>query len=274
MAAKQPTRLQTLHAEIETTLKTLETAIAKQDIKTVLSLDAKLKELESEYSAQKETETYVALGKKKNPIIEAVKTLTFTIVGHKLVEENGVFKGVQRTTKTKRIDLYKFCKRNMFDTSWIYPISQLNYLLCLRVGRELGFTAEEITQLSNSYYLEEKAKQVKMGGTPDSNTQLCKMLQKCIDEIITKENTEGDNAYKCNNHDVAYLLNLYAKRGKKALTVIVAKDSYLRGIITDVLYRIVTGSHYTVDGFKKVTEQKPDEKKSEEAPAQNSAENK
>ena len=59
--------------------------------------------------------------------------------------------------------------------------------------------------------------------------------------------TNGKNAYKCNSHDVAYLLMCYTKRGRKQLSVTVAKTSYLCGLIVDVMHRITCNLRYGLE---------------------------
>lgn len=153
--------------------------------------------------------------------------------------------------KERQIDLLAFCKRAKLDTDWQYIVSKFNQLMCLRTAKTLGFSTAEIKALTSSYYLRDLAKQIEMGATPTSNTQVCKQLQRVIDNILPNENGEAN--YKCNNYDVAYLDALYSKKSNKSrLTVRVSNDAFLRRTLVDILYRLVTGGKYGVDGYKQV----------------------
>ena len=110
-----------------------------------------------------------------------------------------------------------------------------------------------------------------MGETPDSNTQICKMLQKVIDSIICAADSNAEKPYKCNNHDVSYLLMCYTKKGKNALGVAVAKHDALRRLVMDVCYRIIANGRYDLE-YKTI--KTPVSAKSPEQPAAKPAEKK
>ena len=57
--------------------------------------------------------------------------------------------------------------------------------------------------------------------------------------------------YKPVSHDVNFLLSVYSRKSRKALTVSCANHKYLRGYIAEICHRIVTGKSYEVD-YKKV----------------------
>ena len=103
---------------------------------------------------------------------------------------------------------------------------------------------------SKSYFLKEKAREIKLGKTPTSNSQVCKLLQAVIDEILPC-NEDDTPAYKCNNYDVKYLDALYGKKSNKYdLTIRVSNDAFFRRILVDICNRLVTGRLYGVDGYK------------------------
>ena len=155
---------------------------------------------------------------------------------------------VKPTTRERPVDLLAFCKRAKLDTDWQYTASKFNQLMCLRAAQELG---ADVKAIAKSYYLKEAVKQIDMGKTPTSNTQVCKLLQRVIDEMLPNEDADGKPIYKCNNHDVAYLDDLYGRKSSKAkLTVRVSNDNYLRRILVDIAHRLITGTMYGVDGYK------------------------
>lgn len=211
----------------------------------------KLQEAEADYARLKEFAVYDAFIGKENAIIELIKLYSFEIIGHSVMrnkDDNNRITIVERVTKEKRINLLAFCKRAKMDTDWQYTASGFNQLMCLRVATDLGANVKEIAK---SYYLRDKVKQMEMGKTPTSTTQVCKLLQKIIDEMLPNEDENGKPIYKVNNHDVTYLDQCYGKRSSRnRLTISVSKDGFLLSVLTDIAYRLVTGGKYGVDGFK------------------------
>ena len=209
--------------------------------------------LETEYATIAAVMTYNQLKTKENPKVAAIKQLTYTVKKHKENWDNEAkkLKDIELVQKEKQIDLAKFCKHADLDTLWVYEVMGYNQLLCLRTADELGYSLTEIKELAKSYYLAEKAKEYANGDKPVSNNKMCQSLQKVIDAILPPEDEAKGNVYKCNNHDIAYLITCYAKKGRKALSVAVAKDGYLRTLITDIMHRVIENKRYEVEYKRK-----------------------
>lgn len=211
-----------------------------------------LDKAEKDYATYAANELYDRVAKMDNPIISVVKEYAYEIIGHKekTSDDGSRVLSVDPTKKERQIDLLKFCNRAKIDTDWQYTASHFNQLMCLRTATALGCDAKAIAK---SYFLQQKAKEIDMGKTPTSNTQVCKLLQRVIDAILPNEDDEGKPIYKVNNYDVAYLDDLYGKKDNKVrLTVRVSNDSFFRRILVDICYRLVTNSKYGVNGFKTV----------------------
>jgi hypothetical protein len=56
--------------------------------------------------------------------------------------------------------------------------------------------------------------------------------------------------YKPVSHDVNYLMTIFAKKNRKALSVTCANHRYMRNYIMEICHRIVSGESYDVQ-FKK-----------------------
>jgi len=168
--------------------------------------------------------------------------------------------------KPRQIDLLKFAKQNELATDWQHNGMALNQSLCLRAATELGFSKAEIAAVAKSYYMRKEAQELADGKAPVSNNALCKKLQAFINAILPPEDEEKGNVYKCNNHDVAYLLMTYTRKGRNALSIATSKDGALRMLVMDVMHRIITGKKYTLeykqfkDESAKVSAKKPDVK--------------
>lgn len=212
-----------------------------------------LEEAEKSYAAIAANAMYDEYAMKDNPVIEIIKAYGFTTLRHKeeySETDKTCVIAVNPIEKEKQIDLLAFCKRAKLNTAWQYTASKFNQLMCLRAAKQLGADTELIAK---SYYMKDTVKQIKMGGTPTSNTQVCKLLQRVIDEILPNKGKNGDTIYKVNNHDVAYLDDLYGRKSsKQRLTVRVSNDSIFRRILVDIAYRLISNTKYGVDGFRVV----------------------
>lgn len=235
-------------------------ALKKNDFAVMTRAEGELKEIEASYAEAKSVEVFTELSKKEKPVLEAIITHSYFVIGHKTIKENGVVMGFELfEDKVRQIDLVKFCKFCKLDTTWAYAVERFNQLLTLRAANELKMTKAQIKKICDSYYMSDLARKVEMGETPDSNTAICKQLQQVLDGILFEDNGKGKNVYRVNNHDVAYLLMCYSKRGKKVLTVAVAKSAFVHRLVMDVAHRIVTNKTYDLE-YKMVAEKATDKK--------------
>jgi len=250
------TMLDVVKEKYDAALKSANEALGKKPVdhegynNAIIALDA----AEKEFTTVVANAMYDEYAKKENPVVEIIKAYGYKTLGHKVVydkDDKSRITEVNAIEKDRQIDLFAFCKRAKIDTDWQYIVSKFNKLMCLRAAVELGLNTSDIKKITSSYYIQEKAKEIEMGKTPTSNTQVCKLLQRVIDEILPNEDAEGKTIYKVNNHDVAYLDDLYGRKSNKAiLTVRVSNDAFLRRVLVDIAYRLVTNGKYGVDGYK------------------------
>lgn len=240
-----------LKVSINENVKVWNDAYKARNLDAMLKADTAISENVSEYAAIAQALCFHQLKETGNPMLEAVKRLEFSVLAAK-DEKNAEAGTVTKTvvTKSKQIDLLKldkYCEGGIAkDDLWMYKVERFNQLMCLRAARELKIDAKAI---EDSYYMSEKAKEIDMGGTPDSNTKILAVLADCISAIIYKEGEKG-NIYKPSSKDVAYLLSVYTKKGKTALTIATAKHSAMRGFIMEICHRIVLNKEYSLD-YKK-----------------------
>lgn len=240
-------------------------ALSKGDLKVVNELDVALKELEVAYATAVAHSVYRECLATENPILTAIQRYEYQVIGHKDNKVDGIITDrVIVEDKTRVIDLFKmvkFCNDRKesigkeLPSDWVGYVEKFNQLMTIRVATELGFTQAQIKKLSQTYYMSDVARKIELGETPVSNTQMCKVLQTCIDKILLLPDEKGKNTLKANNKDVAYVQNLYAKKGKETLNVQVAKHDFMRRLVTDVIYRLVNDKKYGVE-FKAIKEKK------------------
>lgn len=271
-------KISELRKEVVAKINEYNEALKENDLAKATRIEQELKETEASYAELKSDEVFTELKEKENPVREAITTHSYLVISHKTLREDGVVKGFEIIEdKVRQIDLVKFCKFCNLDTMWQYNVERFNQLLAMRAATELKMTKAQIKKICDSFYMNDLARQIEMGGTPDSNTAICKQLQQVLDSILFEDNGKGKNVYRVNNHDVAYLLMCYTKRGKKTLSIAVAKNAYMHRLVMDVAHRIVTGKAYDLeyrmiaDTKVSKTKAKATTKKVEEKPAEEEA---
>lgn len=195
----------------------------------------------------------------------AAENLFYTIRKHKDVEDDN---GITRVAieKNKGLDLAAVAeffadRKKQFgnESIWMYKVAAFNKLLCLRAAVRIGADAKKVAE---EFRMPKAAKEVSLGKTPTSNTQLLKQLQAVIDSMCFIPNENGTNTLKVNSHDVAYLTDLYAKRGREVLTIATARPKYMEKLIAEILFKIVTERTFGLEYQKEKVEQNKKAKKS------------
>lgn len=173
-------------------------------------------------------------------MLEAVKLLSFETIAVKDDKTDESKIPVRKVEpREKAIDLlklHKYCEGIGAQKDWVYRIQKFNMLLTLQKCIDLGVDAKKV---NDSYLMSDLARQIEFGKTPTSKTNILKTLQAVVDAMLG----EG---YKATSHDVNYLLSIYAKKNRKALSVTCANHSYLTRYLAEICHRIVTGEPYDV----------------------------
>lgn len=232
-------------------------ALKENDAAKMGRIEQELKEAESAYSEAKCKEVFKELKQADNPIKAAVEKHSYLVVSHKTIREDGVVKGFEIVEdKPRQIDLVKLAKLCNVSPMWEHSVQRFNQLLAMRTAKDLKMSNAQIKKICDSFYMSDLARQIDLGGTPDSNRSIGKQLQLLVDGILFEDDGKGKNIYKVNSHDVAYLLKCYTKRGKKTLSVAVAKNAYMYRLVLDIMHRIVTGKSYDLE-YRMVSTDKP-----------------
>lgn len=201
-----------------------------------------------EYTAMSRKQCFDELKQTEDPMLEAVTRLTFPTIRltEKKIGEGELETRVASITDSEKyIDLLKLHKEVAggigYDKRWSPILEQINFLLTARKAKELGI---DPTVVNDSYAMSDIARQIDLGKNPVSNTNLLKTLQGAVTAMLG----EG---YKATSHDVNFLLSVYSRKNRAALTVSCANHKYMRQYVAEICHRIVTGKSYNVE-FKKV----------------------
>lgn len=199
----------------------------------------------AEYVKMSQNITFEECKNAEDPMIEAIKRLTFKKIRAKLakLDQGSDLKRMEVNEVEVPIDLAKlheYCGGIGKDKDWVHAVAKFNELLTKKVNEDLGAGHN----VSDDYRINKVAKEFNLGATPTSKTSLLKMLQKIISMMI------GDE-YKAVSHDVNFLLNAYTKNSKKVLTVSVSSHANMRWLMTEICYRLLNDMKYDVE-YKKV----------------------
>ena len=197
----------------------------------------------NEHTSIARDECFTALKATDDPMLAAVKQLTFPtirIVDKKVGEETKIpVSSIEDSEKA--IDLLKLHKAVEGgigqNKQWAVMVEKFNFLMTAQKAVDLGIDPKAI---HDSYAMSDIARQIDMGKTPTSKTNLLKTLQAIVTAMV------GDE-YKATSHDVNFLMSVYSRKNRKALTVTCANHKYMRQYLMEICHRIVEGKTYAVD---------------------------
>lgn len=219
-----------------------------------------LEKVIAEYGAETRAVVFEDCRLSANPMLTAVTLLSYATIK---VKDDFVGEGDNKIVvrsivdSSKPIDLralHTYCAKGAdcngigADTKWIYKCEFMNKKLTYRRAQELGVSPEKLKEIDDSYAMAALSKEVDMGKNPVSNTQLLKSLQGLINDMLGLD-SEGKE-YKVTSHDVAFLVSIYSRKSRKALTVSCANHKNFTSYIAEICHRIVTNKVYEVE-FKK-----------------------
>lgn len=237
-----------LRTKAEEQVKVYNDAIQNGKFEEALKADEEITKAVNEYTSIVREECFDECKSAENPMLEAVTRLTFTTIGtkdNKKGEEKIPVREV--IDKDRAIDLLKLHKAVDggigVEKNWAHKAEKLNFLLTAQKAVDLGIKSEKLKEIHDSYAMSEIAKQIDMGKTPTSKTNLLKTLQTVITAMLGEE-------VKATSHDVNYLMSIYSRKNRKALTVTCANHKYFRGYLAEICHHIVTGNPYEVE-YKK-----------------------
>lgn len=217
-------------------------AIQNGDFNAATKLNAEIEQTVNEYTSIARAECFDKLKATDDPMLAAIKELSFMTIkakDTKVGEEKIPVRVIEDYERA--IDLLKLHKAVNGgigkDKNWAYLIEKLNFLMTAQKAVDLGINPKEI---NDSYAMSDIARQIDMGKTPASKTNLLKSVQSIVTAMIGEE-------YKAVSHDVNFLMSVYSRKNRKALTVSCANHKYMRQYMMEICHRIVEGKSYAID---------------------------
>ena len=245
--AERATKKAELRELVEEQVKVYNDAIQNGKFEDAMKSNEEIEKAVNEYTSIAREECFEECQAAENPMLEAVTRLTFATIGVKDTKKGEEKVPVREVIdKERAIDLLKLHKAVDggigVEKDWAHKAEKLNFLLTAQKAVDLGVKPERLTEIHDSYAMSEIAKALDMGKTPTSKTNLLKTLQSVIDAMLPE--------LKVTSHDVNYLMSVYSRKNRKALTVTCANHKYFRAYLAEICNHIVTGNPYDVD-YKK-----------------------
>lgn len=234
-------KLAEIRTSVEELTRAFNDAVQNGKIEESVKADRAMTDKINEYTATARDMCFEDCKSADDPMLAAVKTLSYATIGIK-DEQKGDDKAPVRiiVDRERQIDLLKldkFCGGIGADKNWMHVAQKMNFLLTAQKANELGL---DPTKVNDSYAMSEIARQFSMGKNPTSKTNLLKTLQMAVTAMVG----EG---YKATSHDVNFLLSVYSRKNRKALTVSCSNHRNFRGYIMEICHRIVTNKAYELE---------------------------
>lgn len=240
--AEKEAKLKELKATVEEKVKAYNEAMQDGKFDEVSKLDTEITDTVNEYTSIVRDMCFEDCAASDDPMMAAVTALSFMTIGVKDTkrgdEKLPVREVIEKERQIDLLKLHKFVDGGIgHNKEWVYMIEKFNLLMTCQKAKDLGV---DPTAINDSYAMSEIAKGYDLGKNPASKTNLLKTLTAIVQAMVGEE-------YKPVSHDVNFLLSVYSRKSRKALTVTCANHKYMRGYIMEICHRIVTGKTYEVD---------------------------
>lgn len=240
--AEKENKLKELRATAEEKVKAYNEALQDGKFDEAQKLDGEITDTVNEYTSTVRDMCFEDCAAADDPMIAAVTALSFITIAvkdnRKGDEKIPVREVIERERQIDLLKLHKYVSGGIgHNKEWNVMIEKFNLLMTCQKAKDLGIDPSSI---NDSYAMSEIAKGYDLGKNPASKTNLLKTLTAIVQAMVGEE-------YKPVSHDVNFLLSVYSRKSRKALTVTCANHKYLRGYVMEICHRIVTGKTYEVD---------------------------
>lgn len=240
--AEKEAKLKELKATVDEKVKAYNEAMQDGKFDEVSKLDTEITDTVNEYTSIVRDMCFEDCAASDDPMMAAVTALSFMTIGVKDTKKGDEKLPVREVIEKERqidlLKLHKFVDGGIgHNKEWAYMVEKFNLLMTCQKAKDLGV---DPTAINDSYAMSEIAKGYDLGKNPASKTNLLKTLTAIVQAMVGEE-------YKPVSHDVNFLLSVYSRKSRKALTVTCANHKYMRGYIMEICHRIVTGKTYEVD---------------------------
>lgn len=184
----------------------------------------------------------------QNPMVAAVTAFQYVAIVTK-DEKVGDDPKTQITVRSiedraKFIDLLHFHKWRKvgYNQTWNFTAEKLCQCLVLRASGRIGGKLT-VNEVKKKIEISQIAESVSLGRAPTSNTNLLKVLQRVVTEMLG----EG---YKVTSHDVNFMIENFSGSDKNPINLGVRNTKKFVELLLAICHHIVTGNPYGVTGYQ------------------------
>lgn len=232
-----------LDAKLREQVKQFNDAMLDGRFNDATKLNTEMEETVGEYAGIARGICFDECAATEDPMMEAIKRLSYTVIAVKDVKKDkedaiATREVIEKDRQIDLLKLHKYIEGGIGrDKSWNHYVEKFNFLMTAQKAVDLGIDPKAI---NDSYAMSDISKQIDMGKTPTSKTNILKTLTTVVQAMVGEE-------YKPVSHDVAFLMSVYSRKSRKALTVTCANHKYMRGYLMEICHRIVTGKSYELE---------------------------
>lgn len=232
-----------LDAKLREQVKQFNDAMLDGRFNDATKLNTEMEETVGEYAGIARGICFDECAATEDPMMAAIKRLSYTVIAVKDVKKDkedaiATREVIEKDRQIDLLKLHKYIEGGIgHDKSWNHYVEKFNFLMTAQKAVDLGIDPKAI---NDSYAMSDISKQIDMGKTPTSKTNILKTLTTVVQAMVGEE-------YKPVSHDVAFLMSVYSRKSRKALTVTCANHKYMRGYLMEICHRIVTGKAYELE---------------------------
>lgn len=238
-------KMNELRDKVDELTKEYNEAVMDGNVAKTIQLNEDTEKAVNEYTSIVRDMCFAECKATPDPMLTAVTMLHFKTIGVKDEKNDGEKFPTRKVIDKERVINLKaldtYCGGIGADKNWMHICQKMNFLLTAQKAVDLGIDPKSV---NDSYAMSEIARGFDMGKNPTSKTNLLKTLQTVISAMLG----EG---YKATSHDVNFLMSVYSKKNRKALTVTCANHRNFQNYLAEVCHRIVTGKSYGIEFRRK-----------------------
>lgn len=254
-------KMNELRDKVDELTKEYNEAVMDGNVTKTIQLNEDTEKAVNEYTSIVRDMCFAECKATPDPMLTAVTMLHFKTIGVKDEKNDGERFPTRKVIDKERVINLKaldtYCGGIGADKNWMHICQKMNFLLTAQKAVDLGIDPKSV---NDSYAMSEIARGFDMGKNPTSKTNLLKTLQTVISAMLGE-------SYKATSHDVNFLMSVYSKKNRKALTVTCANHRNFQNYLADVCHRIVTGKSYGIEFRRKKDTAEASNPETIEAPA-------
>lgn len=237
--------------ELEEEIKAYNAAVRAKNLDDMNKHNTACVAAKNRYNENARTMFYAECCNEVDPLLAAVKLHSYKGISFRDAKEKDCDLVIRKSTEPEYFvqlaSFKKWAETALGHTiganeKWLVMIEKFAQLITFYAAQEIGIDPKMI---ADTYAIRSIAREIELGKTPTSKTQIQKQLQ----EVVTAMIGEGDEElnFKVTTHDAAFIRLLFAKKSRRALTVAASSAKEMTALVAQVCHRVATGEDYRIE---------------------------